>query len=533
MNSKFLCKLSLVLPLTTAGFFGFMNHKPAFAQLTPDNTLGSENSIVTPEQLRDLIQGGAIRGNTLFHSFEEFNVNELGQNSQIRSVFFDLQNNTEVLNILTRVTGTNLSQILGTLGVLNDALNSNDLGNANLFLLNPNGITFGENANLQLNGSFFATTADSIVFDNFTFSASGQEAPPPLLTISVPRFINFRENPGEIVNQSVAQDENGNTVGLQVSPGETLGLVGGEVQFIAGYVVAPDARVEIGAVAGNSSVSLTEMNGNYVLGYEEVETFEDITLSQSSRVNTSGGNIQIQGRDVNIIDDSLIVANTVFISTNTSSQLVIENREQVLTRDSVQGSGGNITLSVTDLVISADGVNSASTQTDSGGNIVINSDNLTIQNGEQVNNETTGGVAGGSIIISTSNIELDTTNNLTVNDVRVIINQEVANLPQELINPDDLITPSLCNSGDGLSVNAGKASFTSNQVNSNGILPAPPPEAIKPHHRTNVVFTDSEGNEFKPAMGVVMLENGMVEFVDYDPAQVYQDMYAAGICYGR
>lgn len=34
-------------------------------------------------------------------------------------------------------------------------------------------------------------------------------------------------------------------------------------------------------------------------------------------------------------------------------------------------------------------------------------------------------------------------------------------------------------------------------------------------------------------MGVVMLENGMVEFVDYDPAQVYQDMYAAGICYGR
>ncbi len=159
MENRVLCHLGIVLPFTIATIVGFTDKNSVFAQLTPDNTLGAESSIVTPQQLRDLIQGGAIRDGALFHSFEDFNVGEG------RQVFFDLQNNTNILNIFTRVTGGNVSNILGTLGVLQDALNSDVLGNANLFLFNPNGITFGQNANLQLNGSFFATTADGFGFD--------------------------------------------------------------------------------------------------------------------------------------------------------------------------------------------------------------------------------------------------------------------------------------------------------------------------------------------------------------------------------
>ena len=186
MRNRALSHLSTALPLAMVVIVGFTDHFPVFAQLTPDNTLGVENSLVTPQQLRDLIQGGAIRDNTLFHSFDEFNVGDG------RGVFFDLQNNANILNIFTRVTGSNSSSILGTLGVLQDALNSNALGNANLFLLNPNGISFGANANLQLNGSFFATTADGFVFDNFTFSAS-EKLPlmvtfPPIKEIFCPGF---------------------------------------------------------------------------------------------------------------------------------------------------------------------------------------------------------------------------------------------------------------------------------------------------------------------------------------------------------
>ena len=243
MENRALCHLAMALPLTIATIVGFTENNPVFAQLTPDNTLGAESSIVTPQQLRDLIQGGAIRDGALFHSFDEFNV------GSDRGVFFDLQNNTDILNIFTRVTGGNVSNILGTLGVLQDALNSDVLGNANLFLLNPNGITFGGNANLQLNGSFFATTADGFGFDNFTFSASGEEAPPPLLTISIPRSINFRDNPGDIaVNQS----------NLSVSQGQNLSLVGRNVTVNGGQLNAEGGRIEIAGMFVPGNVTINE-----------------------------------------------------------------------------------------------------------------------------------------------------------------------------------------------------------------------------------------------------------------------------------
>jgi large exoprotein involved in heme utilization and adhesion len=49
------------------------------AQITPDGTLGAESSVATPNvnmkgHSADRIDGGAIRGTNLFHSFSQFNV---------------------------------------------------------------------------------------------------------------------------------------------------------------------------------------------------------------------------------------------------------------------------------------------------------------------------------------------------------------------------------------------------------------------------------------------------------------------------
>ena len=141
---------------------------PVYAQLTPDDTLGAESSVVTPQNVRDLIEGGAIRDGNLLHSFREFNVNH-GQ-----QVYF--ANPEGIINILTRVTGSNISNIFGTLGVD---------GGANLFLINPNGIVFGENASLDVSGSFLATTADSLNSDRYDFNPDNPDAP-PLLTVNLP-----------------------------------------------------------------------------------------------------------------------------------------------------------------------------------------------------------------------------------------------------------------------------------------------------------------------------------------------------------
>jgi filamentous hemagglutinin family protein len=142
--------------------------EPAIAQLIPDATLGNQSSTIHSVGQLDVVNGGQRSGRNLFHSFREFNVG-MG-----RSLYFT---DPGVTNILTRVTGPNLSKIDGKLGVN---------GPANLFLLNPNGIVFGTGASLDVRGSFTASTASALQFaDGSEFSAI-QPSSPNLLTVSVP-----------------------------------------------------------------------------------------------------------------------------------------------------------------------------------------------------------------------------------------------------------------------------------------------------------------------------------------------------------
>ncbi|MEX0270528.1 filamentous hemagglutinin N-terminal domain-containing protein [Leptolyngbyaceae cyanobacterium UHCC 1019] len=150
---------SLIIPLIAPS---------ASAQVIPDLTL-PVNSQVIPGCTVCTIDGGTVRGVNLFHSFREFSIPTGG------SARFN--NSAQIQNILTRVTGNSISTIDGL-------LHAN--GTANLFLLNPNGIVFGQNARLQIGGSFFASTASSFKFpDGSEFSAINPQAP-PLLTVNVP-----------------------------------------------------------------------------------------------------------------------------------------------------------------------------------------------------------------------------------------------------------------------------------------------------------------------------------------------------------
>ncbi len=368
-----------LLPIFTGvvTFCGLVSCIPVNAQIVPDNSLGSENSVVTPNvNIRginsDRIDGGAVRGGNLFHSFEEFNVDEG------RGAYFSNPDN--IINILSRVTGNDISQILGTLGVL---------GNANLFLINPNGIVFGPNARLDVGGSFFASTADGILFENgVEFAASNPEAP-PLLTINMPIGLNIRENPGTIVNQSVAVDSEDNFVGLQVAPRRTLGFVGGDIQIEGGILTAPQGRIELGSVEGNNFVSLTPIDKGYATSYEGVQNFRDIALSQGAFVDVQGeggGDIQVQGQRVTLTEGSVIEASTQ--GSESGGISTIRASESV---------------EVVDSSIFAD-VNSGATG--QGGNIIINTQNLLVQDGGRISTSTFGNGNAGNMSVQANQIEV-------------------------------------------------------------------------------------------------------------------------------
>ncbi|NES84942.1 MAG: S-layer family protein [Moorea sp. SIO2B7] len=311
---------------------------PLRAQIIPDNSLRSENSVVTPLNGQvDRIDGGLRRGSNLFHSFQEFNIRE-GQGAYFA-------NPAVIENIFSRVTGSNASRLFGTLGVL---------GNANLFFINPNGIIFGPNARLDLRGSFVGSTASSIAFsDGIEFSATNPEAP-PLLTVNVkpPIGLRFEGNPGTIINQSRATDNSGQIVGVQVEPGQTIGLIGGEIDLAGGVIKAPGGRIELGAVATGSEVSLNSANNDFSLGYEEVENFGDIQLSQQAVANTSGeggGFIHVQGRNVHFTQGSGLVADTLGSIDGgginiSAEQFRLEDESFVSAFTFGAGKGGDVTI---------------------------------------------------------------------------------------------------------------------------------------------------------------------------------------------
>jgi len=130
------------IPAAFSLSFTLLGASLAQAQIAPDNTLGTDRSTI----INSTIQGGAQRGTNLFHSFTEFSI---GNGQRV-----DFVNPIGVNNIITRVTDAP-SNINGTLGVL---------GNANLFFLNPNGIFFGQNARLDLTGTFVGSTANGLKF---------------------------------------------------------------------------------------------------------------------------------------------------------------------------------------------------------------------------------------------------------------------------------------------------------------------------------------------------------------------------------
>ncbi|MBD2353058.1 filamentous hemagglutinin N-terminal domain-containing protein [Tolypothrix sp. FACHB-123] len=169
-----------------------------WAQIIPDNSLGTESSVITPNVQQsggniERIDGGAIRGSNLFHSFQDFNVG----NQQ--RVYF--ANPSGIENILGRVTGNQASTIFGTLGVL---------GGANLYLINPNGIVFGKDARLDISGSFFASTSKSLLFPNGERFGTQNPKAPSLLTINQPLGLDSWLPPESTItnsgNLSVGQD---------------------------------------------------------------------------------------------------------------------------------------------------------------------------------------------------------------------------------------------------------------------------------------------------------------------------------------
>jgi filamentous hemagglutinin family protein len=424
------------------------------AQITPDNTLGREESQVnsiSPQEKK--IEGGAIRGQNLFHSFSEFNVGE--------AETVNFANPEGVANIFSRVTGNSISQIFGDLGVL---------GNANLFLINPNGIIFGENASLNVNGSFIATTASSIEFadgNQFVANSTNQK---PLLTVNVPIGLQFGNQPGKIINQAQSYQEaypngqinpeqvNSNNVpaGLKIKSNQTLALIGGEIILEGGNLTSEGGSIELGSVGANSFVTFQFTKSRVNFDYSAVKKFLDITATNrqallfnrntrvfeklpiSSYLDATSeetiGSINLQGRNIRITNGSQILTPTLGdtqggnLTINAQEKLIVTGYlSYILTSTTGKGNAGNIRIITKQLIVRDRGsLDNSSTETIIDNKIAIpasgNAGNITIVASEliaiadegEIISDSAGGGKAGNINLTTDNLTVDRSSGITV-----------------------------------------------------------------------------------------------------------------------
>jgi filamentous hemagglutinin family protein len=421
------------LGLVVVGAIGGLGNR-ALAQslIVPDESLGGERSVIISLDANgfpiDVIAGGSLRGLNLFHSFREFNINV------DRGAYFRNRDN-KTQNILARVTGSNRSEILGTLGVVNGR---GITSQPNLFLINPNGVIFGSSAALDVAGSFVTTTANAVQFsDQGVFDTVNADIP-GLLNIN-PSALLFNQvsRPAEIIVQSsrgipilgdfinprfqpinILPDRSiiPSFPGLQVGDQKTLALVGGDILLSNSALSVDGGRIELGSIDGAGDVSLIPVAEGFVLGYEKISNFGKIKW-ESSIINANGlggGSLQIRAAYLLTTADNSFSGISAQTQGDENGGEILIRADKAIQLDNAaitatvaplaKGKGNKITIETLNLSLNG-GDSSILTRNfgnNQAGDILIQSQELTLSNGAGVLTSALGSGNAGNLTIQAS-----------------------------------------------------------------------------------------------------------------------------------
>jgi filamentous hemagglutinin family protein len=188
--------------------------------------VGNGDTVVAPNGNQINIESSTTIGANQFFSFDQFNV------QATQTAIF--QNRGGITNVLAKVSGGLPSTIAGQIQFLNER--------PNFYLMNPAGILFSANAQLNLPGSFMATTASGIGFGNdlwwdvnVGFGSNNIE------TLPDPSALRFSPGlPGAIVNFGNIQTNN------------NLSLIGGTILNTGSLTTASGGSMNLATVRGNT-----------------------------------------------------------------------------------------------------------------------------------------------------------------------------------------------------------------------------------------------------------------------------------------
>ncbi len=333
---------------------------------------------------------GRVSGKNLFHSFQTFNVNVS------EKVTFSSEH--AVQNVIARVTGSHFSTINGPV--------ISTIDNANLYLINPQGIMFGDNASIDINGSFYASTADYIASNEEHFY-SMLEKDTILFTEKPTSFGFLSENPKKMIISGGWSLEH-DIATLSVKTGKTISLVSGGLEISNTKLEAVQGTINLASVASKGNVDLTnfDLSDDCLKGNIQMD---------HSQINVSGdgsGDIYIRGGRIRIENESDVMADNTGSAkggvTHIQASTVTIDHSNIYSDAESTGNGGQIQIQADDTIVLTNQTrvyaDATNRQTGAGdaGSIFMNSDHIQLLNKSIVSSDTYGDGQGGEVTMSAS-----------------------------------------------------------------------------------------------------------------------------------
>jgi len=425
------------------------------AEIITDGTVGPPSTLSGPNYMigHDL---GSQSGTNLYHSFDKFNVHT-GESATFTGPL-------DINNVFGRVTGGE-SFIDGQI--------SSDMPNADIYLINPRGIMFGQNASLNVPGSFYASSADQIILkDGTTFSATNPQNDPPILSAEPFSAFGFLDDDTAPISIRGGQFqarktfalvggeikiENANISGGQgieidsrnVAPitvtNSTMKVEGeGRIFFRGGELVVMNSEIQVDSLSANSriEVDVTEMQlmdssislnpigesdaGFIFIGTGRLNslTMERSEMSAATRGPGKAGNIQIKAANSILLNDDSVLRVTTFgeeVGSGDAGSIFIETGSLNLTHSSIfasnmgPGKGGDIQIKAINSITFNDksllNVSAVGEEPGSGdaGSISIEANEFSLTNGSKIGALTFGPGKGGEVNIAANTVTLSGT----------------------------------------------------------------------------------------------------------------------------
>jgi large exoprotein involved in heme utilization and adhesion len=265
--------------------------------------------------------------------------------------------------VISRVTGGEVSNIDGTL--------ASTVGQADLYFLNPAGVMFGPNAQLDVPGSFHVSTAHELRFaDGARFSALDKTGSG--LTVAPPEAFGFLDKAP--VRITVDQSQ------LQLKPGKTFSLVGGDLDLVDGaHLAAASGTINLAAAASAGQVRVLDST-------VDAARQGAIRVADQALIDVSGnggGTIRIRGGTLEVQNSSVYADNTGERDSTTGLDLQagsIEIANSAVTADVLgSGQGGAARVNAGHLVIRNGGYVRGSTfAIGNAGQVTVDADRLLV-----------------------------------------------------------------------------------------------------------------------------------------------------------